>query len=136
MLERSVRGSATVGADRAYDTRDFVWDLRAEGEEFALIAPTQHLMGLPTSSGFESPYLGQLEANVRCTSATAICFLARIELIQLGRRWANVARPHLLSSDEVVFDQGRVAVNDRRVRGLRLQLQDGGNPRRCEVPRI
>jgi transposase len=27
MLERSVRGPATVGADRAYDTRDFVWDL-------------------------------------------------------------------------------------------------------------
>ncbi len=31
MLERSVRGPATVGADRAYDTRDFVWDLRALG---------------------------------------------------------------------------------------------------------
>lgn len=29
MLERSVRGPTTVGADRAYDTRDFVWDLRA-----------------------------------------------------------------------------------------------------------
>ena len=25
MLERSVRGPATLGADRAYDTRDFVW---------------------------------------------------------------------------------------------------------------
>ena len=31
MLERSVRGPATVGADRAYDTRDFVWDLRGLG---------------------------------------------------------------------------------------------------------
>ena len=31
MLERSVTGLATVGADRAYDTRDFVWDLRALG---------------------------------------------------------------------------------------------------------
>ena len=31
MLERSVRGPATLGADRAYDTRDFVWDLRALG---------------------------------------------------------------------------------------------------------
>ena len=31
MLERSVRGPATLGADRAYDTRDFVWDLRAMG---------------------------------------------------------------------------------------------------------
>ena len=31
MLERSVRGPATVGADRAYDTRDFVSDLRALG---------------------------------------------------------------------------------------------------------
>ena len=31
MLERSVTGPATVGADRAYDTRDFVWDLRALG---------------------------------------------------------------------------------------------------------
>ncbi len=28
MLGHSVRGPATVGADRAYDTRDFVWDLR------------------------------------------------------------------------------------------------------------
>ena len=28
MLERSVRGPATLGADRAYDTRDFVWHLR------------------------------------------------------------------------------------------------------------
>lgn len=27
MLERSVQGRATLGADRAYDTRDFVWDL-------------------------------------------------------------------------------------------------------------
>ena len=31
MLERSVRGPATLGADRAYDTRDFVGDLRALG---------------------------------------------------------------------------------------------------------
>ena len=31
MLERSVRGRATLGADRAYDTRDFVWDLRSLG---------------------------------------------------------------------------------------------------------
>ncbi len=31
MLTRSVRGPATLGADRAYDTRDFVWDLRALG---------------------------------------------------------------------------------------------------------
>jgi len=31
MLERSVTGPATVGADRAYDTRDFVRDLRALG---------------------------------------------------------------------------------------------------------
>ncbi len=31
MLERSVRGPATLGADRGYDTRDFVWDLRALG---------------------------------------------------------------------------------------------------------
>ena len=31
MLERSVCGPATVGADRADDTRDFVWDLRALG---------------------------------------------------------------------------------------------------------
>ena len=31
MLERSVRGPATLGADRAYDTRDFIWDLRALG---------------------------------------------------------------------------------------------------------
>ncbi len=31
MLERSVRGPATLGADRAYDTRDFVWDLRGLG---------------------------------------------------------------------------------------------------------
>ena len=31
MLKRSVTGPATVGADRAYDTRDFVWDLRALG---------------------------------------------------------------------------------------------------------
>ena len=31
MLDRSVQGRATVGADRAYDTRDFVWDLRALG---------------------------------------------------------------------------------------------------------
>lgn len=28
MLQRSVHGRATLGADRAYDTRDFVWDLR------------------------------------------------------------------------------------------------------------
>ncbi len=31
MLTRSVRGPATLGADRAYDTRDFVWDLRGLG---------------------------------------------------------------------------------------------------------
>ena len=31
MLERSVCGPATVGADRAYDTRDFVWAARALG---------------------------------------------------------------------------------------------------------
>ena len=31
MLERSVSGRATLGADRAYDTRDFGWDLRALG---------------------------------------------------------------------------------------------------------
>ncbi len=31
MLERSVRGPATLGADRAYDTRDFVWGLRSLG---------------------------------------------------------------------------------------------------------
>jgi len=31
MLERSVTEPATVGADRAYDPRDFVWDLRALG---------------------------------------------------------------------------------------------------------
>ncbi len=31
MLERSVQGPATLGADRGYDTRDFVWDLRALG---------------------------------------------------------------------------------------------------------
>ena len=31
MLERSVRGPATLGADRAYDTRDFIWDLCALG---------------------------------------------------------------------------------------------------------
>ena len=31
MLERSVPGPARGGADRAYDTRDFVWDLRALG---------------------------------------------------------------------------------------------------------
>ena len=31
MLERSVRGPATLGADRAYDTRDFVWGLRGLG---------------------------------------------------------------------------------------------------------
>ena len=31
MLERSVRGPATLGADRGYDTRDFVWDLRGLG---------------------------------------------------------------------------------------------------------
>ena len=31
MLERSVGGRATLGADRAYDTRDFVWDLRGLG---------------------------------------------------------------------------------------------------------
>ena len=31
MLERSVCGPATLGADRAYDTRDFVWDLRGLG---------------------------------------------------------------------------------------------------------
>ena len=31
MLERSVQGRATLGADRAYDARDFVWDLRGLG---------------------------------------------------------------------------------------------------------
>ena len=31
MLECSVEGRATLGADRAYDTRDFVWDLRGLG---------------------------------------------------------------------------------------------------------
>ena len=31
MLERSVTGSATLGADRAYDTRDFVADVRGLG---------------------------------------------------------------------------------------------------------
>ena len=31
MLERSVCGPATLGADRAYDTRDFVWHLRGLG---------------------------------------------------------------------------------------------------------
>ena len=31
MLERSVQGRATVEADRAYDTRDFVWALRGLG---------------------------------------------------------------------------------------------------------
>ncbi len=31
MLERSVRGPATLGADRAYDMRNFVWDLRGLG---------------------------------------------------------------------------------------------------------
>ena len=31
MLERSIRGPATLGADRGYDTRDFVWDLRGLG---------------------------------------------------------------------------------------------------------
>ncbi len=31
MLERSVQGPATLGADRGYDTRDFVWDLRGLG---------------------------------------------------------------------------------------------------------
>jgi len=31
MLERSVTGPVTADADRAYDTRDFVWDLRALG---------------------------------------------------------------------------------------------------------
>ena len=31
MLERSVQGLATIGADLAYDTRDFVWDLRGLG---------------------------------------------------------------------------------------------------------
>ena len=31
MLERSVCGPATLGADRAYDTRDFVWNARALG---------------------------------------------------------------------------------------------------------
>ena len=31
MLERSVCGLATVGADRGYDTRDFVWRSRALG---------------------------------------------------------------------------------------------------------
>ena len=32
MLEHSAQGRATVGADRAYDTRDFIWDLRAGGD--------------------------------------------------------------------------------------------------------
>ena len=32
ILERSVIAPATVGADRAYDTRDFVWNLRALGQ--------------------------------------------------------------------------------------------------------
>ena len=31
MLERSVCGPATVGADRAYNTRDFVWAARGLG---------------------------------------------------------------------------------------------------------
>ena len=31
MLERSVRGRATLGADRGYDTRDFVAAVRARG---------------------------------------------------------------------------------------------------------
>ncbi len=31
MLERSVCGPATLGADRAHDTRDFVWKARALG---------------------------------------------------------------------------------------------------------
>ena len=31
MLTRSVRGPATLGADRVYDTRDFVWHLRGLG---------------------------------------------------------------------------------------------------------
>ena len=31
MLGRSVTGPATVGADRAYDTSDFVWDVRGLG---------------------------------------------------------------------------------------------------------
>ena len=31
MLERSVTGPATIGADRAYDTRNFVWNLRSFG---------------------------------------------------------------------------------------------------------
>ncbi len=31
MLERSVCGPATLGADRGYDTRDFVWNARALG---------------------------------------------------------------------------------------------------------
>ena len=31
MLERSVCGPATLGADRGYDTRDFVWQARALG---------------------------------------------------------------------------------------------------------
>lgn len=31
MLERSASGRATLGADRAYDTRDFVADERALG---------------------------------------------------------------------------------------------------------
>lgn len=31
MLERSVTGPASDGADRAYDTSDFVWDVRALG---------------------------------------------------------------------------------------------------------
>lgn len=31
MLGRSITGPATVGTDRAYDTRDFVWDVRGLG---------------------------------------------------------------------------------------------------------
>ncbi len=31
MLERNVQGRATLGADQAYDMRDFVWDMRGLG---------------------------------------------------------------------------------------------------------
>ena len=35
MLERSVCGPATLGADRAYDTRDYDWAARASGRDAA-----------------------------------------------------------------------------------------------------
>lgn len=40
MLGRSIGGRATLGADRAYDTRDFVWHLRAL-EETPLLAQNE-----------------------------------------------------------------------------------------------